>query len=314
MKDNKLTQVILIILVIICVFQGCSMSSLSSQIDEMNNQLNDIKSDISYLQYRLEDVEENVTSTDSIQVDVSYEISEVDWNTGVVKVDFSVNAVSVSENTRILVGNGYNTYELTKQGNLFRGTVEYPMKADEYETIVYQYEGETEKGYESEGWLSAGTLLSEYMGCVFYGFSSYGNGKLTLAGVLEYELLTDENIKSVQLVTGEKIIELENSKKASIEVNSSEPVTAFINSSTSEVRHIYVKIIAESGITYELYPNIYAGADYQVYEESSMEYAEKDQAESGYINQDNWFVITLPDGTKYETILYSKYAEEYMAE
>ena len=169
------------------------------------------------------------------------------------------------------------------------------MTTDDYDTYVYQYEGDMEKTSEALEVISAGLLFSEYAGCSFNGFSSYGNGRLTLAGDVTYGLNLEENFKAVRLVVGDKSKELEKSVKGEVALNISQEVKLLGDGEDAQIREIYVEYVTENDVTYRIYPYIFSGSSYQV----------GDSKEGCYVTQESWLTITKEDGTAYEMILFS---------
>lgn len=300
MNNDKLTKVLLVILVIVCVFQGCSISSMNTEIQNLGNRLSDMNRDLSALKYRIDDLED-VVSAQGIQMDAVYKLSKMNLESGMLEVEFEINPANVTDNTRIVVANGNGSFELTKDGNHFSGIVEYPMNTTDYETIVYQYEGDYEKAYQSMDWIGAGALLSEYVQCSFRGFSSYGNQKLTLAGELDFGLYLNKTITSVQLVIGEQKTKLENGEAGTVPVNVSEDIGNYERDFNDNIRNIYVEFVTDEGVSYRVYPYINCGSSHEISNEES--------SEGDYITQDSWLIVTLPDGTEYEMMIFSKEAE-----
>lgn len=306
MRENRLTTILLIILIVVCVFQGCSISSMSSNIDELNNRLSNADNALQNLEYRVEELESVVQANVGIDMDYSYEVSEIDWNTGNVLAQFTIVMGNVTEDTRILVKVGQNTFELTGEGNVFKGTVEYPMTKSSYETIVYQYEGDMEKANETLDWISAGSLLQDKMSCKFDGFIAYGNGKLTMAGDLHYGFNMDDTIVSAKFVLENTTKEVSANKTGSYEINISEDMKTLLDKNGTDTRVAYMEFITESGITYQVYPEFGAYTNHQVnrYEDSEDVIVEVAGDDSNSIYQEAWIVAILPDGTTYEMVPY----------
>ncbi len=301
-RNDKSIKVMLVILIVVCLFQGCSISSLNTSVNDLSNGLMQAESKILTMQQQILELEENATDG-NLQMDVSYKTSKINLDTGRIEVTFTVNPVLATESTRIIIGNGSGSFELIKDGNIFSGIVEYPLDTSDFETVAYQYEGEFEKGYQSIDWINAGMLLMEYVGCDFSGYASYGNDKLTLAGELTYGMYLKEEISSVKMIAGEKITELENATKGTASVNLSEYVGDYDSDSEMGARFICVEFTTADGIIYRVYPGISVGSSYQVGNEVAMEGPIKG---GYYFTQENGLMIMKPDGTKYETRLFSK--------
>ena len=294
MNDNKLIKVLLVILVVVCLFQGCSLSSMNTTVQNLDRRLEEMDSNFNNLKNRIEILESNVSNTQNIQMEASYTVDRINLDTGKIEVKFDINMVHVTENTRIVVGNGNGSFELLRNGNEFSGIVDYPMNTDDFETIIYQYEGDMEKANESMGFMSAGLLLSEYVSCGFDGFSSYGNDRLTLAGELVYGINLKENIKEVRLVTGNKTEVLENAIKGDVSINVSKEVEPIGEGDNAQIKEVCIECVTDNNVTYRIYPYLYAGSNYQV----------GDSKEGSYVTQESWLTVTKADGTTYEMILF----------
>ena len=140
MKNNKFTTVLLIILIIVCTFQGCSITNMNSNIENLNMTLNQMENNLENLEYRVEDLESVAYGNIGMQMDYYYELKEVDLASGKLLVDYIVSLEHVTSDTRILIRVGKDSYELELNNQVFTGTVVYPMNKDAYETVMYRYE------------------------------------------------------------------------------------------------------------------------------------------------------------------------------
>ena len=76
-------------------------------------------------------------------------MTEFDLESGVVKVKMSVYPIDITTDTRMYIEVGNERYALTKNGTCYEGILEYPMDSTAHETVLYQYEGDYQKGYET---------------------------------------------------------------------------------------------------------------------------------------------------------------------
>jgi hypothetical protein len=227
-------------------------------------------------------------------MDYDYEMSEVDWDLGKVLAEYSVFIEGVTEDTRVLIQVGKERYELTYDGNEFKGTVGYPMDKNAYETTVYRYEGDMEKSHEIIETSGAGDLLLQQMSCKFDGFTAYGNGKLTVAGELYYGFHTSDTVTEAHLVAGDISTDIKIGKEGTVPINMSEYVDVSFQEGMAEVRKVCIEFVTESGMIYRIYPYFSADGCYQIHRDEEM------MEDGEYIYQDMRIVVTLPDGTTYE--------------
>ncbi|MBE5921423.1 MAG: hypothetical protein E7269_01520 [Lachnospiraceae bacterium] len=286
-QKNTGIKFILVVLVIVCVIQAFHLSSLTSQMEDLNNQLSEVNRKLQDHQYQINDLWEEEKSL----FDASYQVISVHWDAGTVQVEFEVEPIIVSEHTRVLVNNQIATTELERQGNSFVGLVEYPINQEDYATEIYLYEGDYEETWETIDWIGAATWASAHAFCGFDGFSAYGNGKITVAGTVKYLLDTEEKVTSARWVVGENVTELDANKEGSISINASEFVGESSTDEDLEIESVYVELLTESGVTYRLYPEIFAGANYQI--DEVEQYSE-------YVYQPNMLGVILADGTEYK--------------
>ena len=216
--NNNGIKVMLVILIVICLFQGCGLASMTEDIEDMRNCISQMEGDIQSLSNRIQNFEAEVEQ-EGILMDWAYGIEKVDWEAGNIHVACQVTLRESGENTRVIIENGNGTYELARSGGNYTGTVVYPIDNNGYETVVYQYSGDVLIESENADYLSAGSLLCKYVLCEFYGMSSYGNGKLTLAGEMEYYINLEENVTVAKLVCVDEEIELKNYEQGRHEIN-----------------------------------------------------------------------------------------------
>lgn len=299
MNNNSGIKVLLVILIVVCLFQSCGLADLNDQVESLNAKLHNLDRDMNNLDFRLDDVEDALEDG-GIQMNASYAVSTIDWNAGKINVDFAVEMFDATENTRVLIGNGSERVELTRSGNCFTGTVVYPIDNIEYPAVVYKYEGDYEVQNKQMDWLSAGILMSKSITCEFDGLSSYGNGKLTLAGDVLYGLNTKETITSAKLVFEDEEIALQNTLKGEAKINLSKPVAIDAAIEKTE-KCFYVELVSESGLKYQIYPELYAHLNHKVEVDENI-----DKFEEGSFYQEYHAVITTPEGKSYDIPLYGK--------
>lgn len=307
-NNNSGIKIALVILVILCLFQGCGIASMNDNLENLDEQMMQMNSDIQDLKARIRELED-VVAHNGIQMDVSYKMKEIDWENGNINVEFSIDLFDVTENTRLVINNEKGTYELTKSGSRFVGNVEYPIDANQYETIVYQYNGDLLESSETIDWIGAGSLMSEHIVCEFDGLASYGNGRLTLAGEVVYGVDISDTITAAKLVFRDEEIELRTHVKNVVEINFSKAVENPAEEKNGN-RQIYVEIKTESGVIYRIYPNIFAYAFYQVNPDEECEedihQVNPDEECEVAVYQENWLIVTVPDGKTYEMLLYTE--------
>lgn len=109
-------------------------------------------------------------------------------------------------------------------------------------------------------------LMAEELAYFKYdGFTSFGNGRLTMAGDLGYSLNIDENIESMELIYGDQTFEMNAFKEGTVFFEGSEEidVSKAINDEV-RVKILYIRFVTESGKEYKVYPEIYEWMSYQV--------------------------------------------------
>lgn len=296
MKSNKGITILVIILVIVCIFQGCSIASIKTSMEELKNNLARSERELFELRSELKELSEEIY--DKAAMDVSYEVSQINWEKGTMQVQFVVEPEDVSSNTRILVQVADKKYELSREYGTFHGMIEYPLDEKESETIVYMYAGDVEKDSYEVDELSTGAMLFNKVGCKYDGYISYGNGRLTLAGDLYYGCDLDEEITSVHLVEWGTKTKLDSNLENKTEINLSKEIDNFYNDNIVEIQEIGIEFVLESQAVICVYPELWGSVCYQV-DRDDMEYTEGQE-----LYQYAWIVITLPDGTVYECSMH----------
>ncbi len=304
MKDNNSgIKVTLVILVLICLMQGCSITDLENEIRNMDSRMQMNYSEYEQLQMEFYDLKEELESEMEIDIDFNYEIVKMDWNAGVMNVDFVVNPINITENTKIILSNGANSIELVKQNNSFVGTLNYPIDSNNHETTLYQYEGDYVTLSGEICSISAMDWATENAYCELFGYQSYGNDKLTLAGDLGYYLYTDEKIETVNLVLGEKYTELDKNAEGKMSLNMSEYVGKYTNEDVN-AQEFYVEYVMESGVVYRLCPAVFAGASYNVEMKEEDDIISMETKFENYFSQENQITIIDTSGKEYDIMLY----------
>lgn len=296
MNNNSGIKVLLVILIVVCLFQSCGLADLNDQVENLNAQLHKLDNDMDNLDYRLDDVEDALEDG-GVQMNASYEVSGIDWNAGKINVDFNIELFDATENTRVMIGNGNDRVALTRNGNYFTGTVVYPIDDTEYPAIVYKYEGDYEVHNKQIDWLSAGLLMSKNIVCEFNGLSSYGNGKLTLAGEVIYGFNTKETITSAKLVFADEEIALQNTLKGETKINLSKPVE--VDGTIEKAKKcFYIEMVTESGLKFQICPQIYAHLNHKV--EVGENVVPEDKMP---FYQEYHLEVTTPEGKSYDIVL-----------
>lgn len=304
-QNNKGMKTLLAILVIACIVLTLCVSSLNAdkeeleyQIDELNTRLTRLIHQVNELDAQLSGALQGINNpgySEESVMNVSYSISEIDWKNEIMKVDFVITPLKVSDSTRALIDNEKEIHELTRQGHSFVGTVNYPVDDVQYGTMAYLYEGDYENASQQIDWIGAYNGVAKIAQCEFDGFSAYGNDRLTLSGNLNYALNINEEIRDMQLVFGEEVTAVEKNARGSIDVDASELVDCTgYNDSYHEINMFYLKIVTESGITYQIYPDIYGTSSYKV---------DDSYYECQGIQQTEKVIVVLEDGKKYEFIM-----------
>lgn len=307
-QGNKGIKIVLAILVVVCIIQAVTIYSLKEDIEYLNNDIYNINARFSGLQSLVweldEEDEESEEYEEEYSMDVAYNVAEMDWNKGEMRVDFFITPQSVTDNTRILIDDENKKTELTREGNSFTGSVWYPINSDGYDVSVYLYEGDYEKYGDYVEYISSESWATKVAFAEIDGYTSYGNDKLTIAGKLNYSLKTDEKIKNAKWVFGDTVTELGKDLEGSISVNDSEVVSKEIFDEEYEEElmalesyNIYVEFETEKGIIYRIHPAIYESAQY---------YTEDDSENIAYegMSQDHALVVVMPDGTQYPMYCY----------
>lgn len=292
--NNNAFKVMLVILIVICLFQGCGIANMTEQLEGLEEYIDNLESDIKSLENRIVNLEAGLEQ-DNMIMDVSYGIEGLDWENGKINVEFVIHLREAYENSKLVIGNGYGTYEFTRSGNQFVGTVEYPMNSESYETIAYQYNGDVLVDSEAIEWIGAGYLMGKYVICEFDGLTSYGNGKLTLAGVIDYYINLEEQVTSAKVVFKDEEIILEDFVQGQQEINWSKEVEAAEGKEGQiDMKYLCLEITTESGMVYRAYPYLSALENYKVN-------IDEEYIMTAY--QENALVVTTPAGATYEMIM-----------
>ena len=292
-QNNTGMKVVLVILVIVCLFQGASLSSMQEELDYMNNEMQNLTSTLRDLRYELSELQ----NQDAVMMDVSYGIDEVDWQEGTLTVSFIADVPSAVADSRVVINNGIEKIELTKNGNVFSGTMKYPISDEDYATDAYLYEGSLEMaGYFVDN-IGIANIMGKFLACEFYGYSSYGNDKLTLAGTLAYQVNLEDKVTSMKLVYNGEEQALDIRSVGEKEINVSIPVTEHNTGEYALVKALYIEAVTDSGIIYRVYPELGTNNNYQISVDGAVEML--------YPDQYYWVEVILSDGTIYEFEVYN---------
>ncbi len=303
MKNSGL-KLIIVILVVVCLFQGGKIMVLTSDIDFMLSEISDLQNYIYRLEDRIEDLEQSAES-EGMQIEVDFGLDSVDWEEGVLNVEFSVSLADVNENTVVTINNKKETVILTKSNGQFVGKIAYPLDNETYETIVYKYNGDSLVDSETIDWFGAQNLMAKYIMCEFSGFAAYGNGKLTLAGDVDYVINVSEKVTSAELVFEDERVKISDYNSGRVAINSSKNVDETADKDGNiDINSLYLQVDTESGIVFRAYPEIYARTNYEVIEDEDMdgidvEYIEED------VYQNMLLEVITPSGKNYKiSIIY----------
>ena len=308
MKKNTGIKIILVILIIVCMAQGSEISTLNEKIDNFSSKLNNMDREFNEQKILIEELIEQKESS----MNVSYKILKPDWETGTMKVEFSVNPINVFDNTKVFVNNEKANTELTKNEDNYIGTVEYPIDSNMYQTTVHIYDGNFERESKIIDISGAVDWKNEFGKCEFEGYSWYGNGLLTMAGAIDYSLNIDEKVLSSKLVFCDKVEELEPGLNGRIDINESQYVGVSETEETLLIEKIYIEINTDAGNVYKVYPYVFEGAEYNIIdsfdEESEYEVDLKGDM-SYYVEQHDMMKVSTEDGKEYKIGIFKEYDE-----
>lgn len=293
--NNSGMKVLLVILVVVCLFQGCTLASMSDEIDNLNVSLENANSNINRLEWRIDDLE-SMMDANRLVADITYGVGKVDWEQGVVNIDVSITVNDVAVGTAYSIGNGYGTWELARNGSQVTGTIALPLNNQSYATTLYQYNEGVMTSSEEIDWLGASDFMAKYVLCEFDGMSSYGNGKLTLAGTVEYTINAGETVTNAKLVFGDEELELQNLFYGASEINWSQAVDAIPDEYYNDnVKVLYLEVTTDAGMVFRAYPEIYANVSNKV--------NVGEESISGAYQQSRLEIVT-PAGATYDIIMY----------
>ncbi len=285
MNRNKGIKAALVILVVVCVVELIVTFSLASNLEDLRWELNDVRDQVYYQATLIKDLQEYGVKEEL--ADYSFDIYPLDWEKGTITFEFTVTPENLSDSTRVVINNTLETVELERNGSSFVGTVDYPIDSNQYETSYHIYNGEVSEGSEIMDWIGAYMMAGKMSYVEFQGLTAYGNDKLTLAGNLTYYLNVDEKVENTRIIFKDEIIELGASKEGRTEINMSEEVTIDDENTCSD---IYIEFVTDSGITYQVYPELCVDTTYSVGENYDK---------TVYLNQNSALVAITEDGTVY---------------
>lgn len=261
--NNSGIKVMLVILIIVCVFQGCMVASLTSGVEELRDDIASLEQSVDRLKWQIEDLEEQ-EAENGILKDVSYGVEGVDWEEGKIYVNFTISLAGVTDNTVATINNELETVTLSKSGGQFVGTIGYPIDNGYYETKLCQYDGDSLVASEIIYWLDAQSLLAKYILCDFSGFASYGNERLTLAGEVNYTINVEDKVTQAKLVFEDEETTLSDYSYGTVEINSSKTINGVVTDSRTDINSLYLEVITESGVILRVYPEIYISTNHKV--------------------------------------------------
>lgn len=299
MKKNTGIKIILVILIITCIAQASEISMLNEEIDNFSSKMNNMDGELNEQKILIEELIEQKESN----MNVSYKILKPDWETGTMKVEFSVNPINVFDNTKVFVNNEKTNIELTKKEDNYIGTVEYPIDSNMYQTTVHIYDGNFERESKIIDISGAEDWKNEFSKCEFEGYSWYGNGLLTVAGTMDYSLNIDEKVLSSKLVFGDKVEELEPGLKGRIDINESQYVGISDSEETLLIEKIYIEINTDVGNVYKIYPYICECAEYNIidsFDEESEGELNLKGGMSYYLEQHDMIKVGTETGKEYK--------------
>lgn len=289
-QNNTGMKIVLVLLVIICVFQGMSLASMEEELQNMSYEMQELSSILRDLRYEVSELQ----SQEAVMMDVSYGIDEVDWQEGTLTVSFMVDVPSAVADTRVVIDNRIEKLELTRNGNVFSGTMKYPIDDENYTTDAYLYEGSREMVGHYVDNIGIADIMGKFLACEFYGYSSYGNDRLTLAGTLAYQVNLEDKVTSMKLVYNGEEQTLDIRNVGEKEINVSIPVTA--QNTGEQMKVLCLEVTTESGIVYKAYPGVDTNNNYEISMDGVFEEV--------YPDQYYWVEVILPDGTTYELNVY----------
>lgn len=305
------TTIVLVILVIICLIQGATLSGMEETLTQLNETVSDQNVSLRDLQIRVNELEKVIEDANDgllseSNVKTSYAIKEIDWEAGKIMVDYKVNLEDVTEETSLVLENHDNVVRLEYIEGTFRGTMEYNIKDDTQSTLLYLYEGDRMMDDMELGTIGADVLLGKVFMSGYDGYTAYGNDRITLAGQIKYLCDVKQTITSVELICGEERKVIDASKRGVVDIVTSMDIGQLsdgIKDGTYTANMVYLEFKTDDGYTFQMYPYFYA------YGGSSMNMDEEQMVPMDKsIYQDSLLKVTTPGGEKYEITLY--YEEE----
>lgn len=305
MKKNTGIKIILVILIITCVAQASEISILNEEIDNFSSKMNNMDRELNEQKILIDELIEQKESN----MNVSYKILKPDWETGTMKVEFSVNPINVFDNTKVFVNNEKVNTELKKNEDNYIGTIEYPIDSNMYQTTVHIYDGNFQRESKIIDISGAVDWKNEFSKCEFEGYSWYGNGMLTMAGAIDYSLNIDEKAVSAKLVFCDKSEELEPGLDGRIDINESQYVGVSGTEETLLIEEFYIEITTDVGNVYKIYPYIFEGAEYNIidsFDEESEYEVNLKGGMSYYVQQYDMIKVSTKDGKEYKIGIFKE--------
>ena len=291
-QNNTGMKIALVVLVVVCIFQGMSLTSITTEMDELRNEVNIMGHALNDVKYQLTEL---LNSQKQEEVDVTWGIEEVDWQNRICTISYVVKVPNATDLTRVVIDSGMKTLELDRENMVFSGRIELPIDNKEYQTKLYLYEGDHEENCQYIDTMGMQYFAAKFFMCDFYGYSSYGNNRLTLAGNFSYDINVEEKVTSMKLVCGsqEQSLSTNTNEEA---VNVSIPINTTNSQSGTEIKEVYFEIATENGTIFKVYPDLYKMYSYEM----GMD----EESEMISVGQEGWLMVILPDGTTYGLHIY----------
>lgn len=314
--NNRKVNVALVILAILCVYQMFRISDLSNENTDLSHIIVTLQNRVNSLAYDVDEVNDKISQLDEETLKPTkknYSVAGMDYEKGIIDVKIDVNVLNGQNVNKVIVSDENNDVTLDKEGNKYTGIIQYPMSEREMETVVYLYEDDNQIAGENMI-IYLDEMMSNYCSAEFDGYNVLGNNRITLAGTIDYNLNTEENIIEAKLVCGDKIIDIANKKKNIVKVECSFDVEEYILDYDSEDEEqednqnaqmaVYILLKTESGNEIKISPSLDCYGSYK-----SVIGKESDEEDS-YVSfvQKSQTMITTKNGEKY---VIENYDEEW---
>ncbi len=287
-KQRGFAIVLVVALIVMCIAwngERRDRKRLESDTEVLRQQLQELQYSVNNLSNQLQ-----LQQSAETYGDIAY--GKLHPENGTMEVRFFVYPGNEDRAMTATVTYGGEMVELTRTQGYYEGVVEYPLegKAVDVYARVYSANGEEQ--------LEIGTICPEnwwttHVKGMFNGYQMSGNGRITMAGELDYLLDVPEELTEARFVAGDKEWELAAEESGRTEVQ-------FSISYESETA--YLEMIGQSGTTYRLYLPLYV----YVYESEIKEWSEEDEAwkeePKDTFDQGGYLLIVTPDGSSYKLL------------